>query len=131
MVDEPAVGVEDEHLRSPARAVGPGCLLPLVVEEGEGEPLLGRPLAHVVRRVAEVAGVRVHGDDPGPAFVVACDLVDPVLPGDRVRAVAAGEDHGHGLPVVVGEGDGRAVEIRQRELRRRIPKPEGGHAARI
>ena len=94
VVDEPVLGVEEEDLRSPRGAVGLCDVLCLVVQEREREVLLLRACPHVADGIAEVARVRVDRDEAGPVFVLAGNVVDPVLPGDNVRAVDAGEDDG-------------------------------------
>jgi 1-acyl-sn-glycerol-3-phosphate acyltransferase len=127
VVDEPVLGVEEEDFGRPRGAVGLRHLLRLVVEEREGKALLLRAGLHVLDGVAEVAGVRVDGDEPGAALVLARDVVQPVLPGDHVRAVDAREDDGERPAGVVLRRMRASVDAGEVEARSRIAERETGH----
>jgi hypothetical protein len=108
-VDEPAPAVEEEEVGRAGRPVGPGGLLGLVVEVGEGPALAGGLLRHRLRGVGRVGGDVVARDGhhgcalgrqvPGEGGQLARHVLDE-------RAVVADEhDEQGGGGVEVGQGD--------------------------
>jgi 1-acyl-sn-glycerol-3-phosphate acyltransferase len=128
VIGEPVLAVEEEHLRRASGSVGRCYLLGLVVEKRKGEALFLGALLHVVDAVAEIAGVRVHGDETRAARIVARDVVQPILPGDHVRAVDAGENDGDRLPTEVLERMGLSVDCWELEGRGGVSERESCHA---
>jgi hypothetical protein len=128
VVSEPVLAVEEEHLGRAGGSVGRRYLLGLVVEERESEALLVRAPLHVVDPVAEVARVRVHGDESRAPRIVARDVVEAILPGDHVGAVDARENDGDRLSMEVLERMGLPVDCREVEGWGGVSERESCHA---
>lgn len=126
MIDEPAVTVEEEDLGGARRLIRLGHLLGLVVQEGKDEALLARPGLHLLEPVAQVV-VRVDHHERGPSPIVPSDVVQPVLPGDHVRAVHAREDDRDRQVLVVLESVPPPVDAGEVEGWRARAEREPGH----
>src|SRR6266545_4158270 len=131
VVGEPVLVVEEEYLWRAGGSVGRRYLLGLVVEKRKGEALFLGALLHVVDPVAEIAGIRVHSDEARAPCIVPRDVVEPILPGDHVRAVDAGENDGHGLPTEVLERMGLPVDCPELEGRGGVSERESNHHAML
>ena len=115
-------GVDHEHVRRGLRIVCPGDLLGLVAQirnAAELVPLHARThrLEGVARVALGVVGVdRQHTRAEGG--VVARDRNDPLMPGERVGTVIAGEAHDRRrMPVECVRGP---LRVRQRERGRAL-----------
>jgi hypothetical protein len=128
VVGEAVLAVEKEHLRRTGGSVGRRYFLGLVVEKRKREALLLGALLHIVDPVAEVAGVRVHGDEAGAPRIVARDVVQPILPGDHVRAVNARKNDGDRLSTEVLERMSLPVDCRKLKGRGGVSERESCHA---
>src|SRR5215207_278975 len=114
-VDELAGGVEQVSLGRDLRVEAVGDLVVRVLQDGEGQPLLGRVRLDLGGRLGRV---RVDADDvDAPGAVVLRQLLHALVVGVRDGALRRDEDDGRaGLALQGGERVLLAVGVEQREV---------------